>query len=533
MNMKKNVLLIPVCMLALAFLMPATAHCQGFLKKLKQKVESAVIGTDESEESTDSDLEEGAPENANPTPADKIPKLRIASSSWDELIQPSKASTVGALLSELPALPSIAALATPTEEARAAYYRKIVAVDMRVEELDNQNTCSDEEMLAARDKLYQELTGILGLTVDEMKRLEDPNLPEAEKQQLLAKTKETMITDSEMNKMTAMGAELEKREKAKGGKLSEEEMMQFVSENPDALNDLTAVATRGMESASKVQALNARFDKLNRKLQQVSEKQKKLAEQNQGVITSCQKIAADYEKELKTIYEKIFATEDRDEIEKLYAKADELMKNYRTRAAKLWRNSLQAQLDQAKALLPELEKVYAEMVKEEMIPACAMNRASYNLVTSFTDILHRAYSAFPQPNVLPVKMEPMLEFEKHEHLWWPESGFASSVKDFLANSRIIVYDGKEKARFVYENGRRRKLTDKDPRDFQPKTPRVQPPYNTWTSESGVRQVTFTRDGSVTLHDGTSFYPLAFQQEDNKLVWVIVRDNSIVKCTYKL
>lgn len=410
--MKKYVLLIPVCILALAFMMPATAHCQGFLKKLKQKVENAVIGTEETEDCTDRDNEEGEPENANPTPADKIPKLRIASSSWDEMIQPSKASTVKALLNELPALPTIDEMATPTEEARAAYYRKIVAVDMRVEELDEQNTCSDEEMLAARDKLYKELTDILGLTVDEMKRLEDPNLPEAEKQQLLAKAKEAMISGSEMDKLAAMGAELEKREKAKGGKLSDEEMMQFVADNPDALNDLTAVATRSMETASKAQALNAKFNKLNRQLLQVTEKQKQLAKQNQGVITSCKKIADDYEKELKKIYEQIFATEDREEIEKLYAQADELMKNYRMRAAKLWRNSLQAQLDEAKALLPELERVYAEMAKEEMIPACAVNRASYNLVTGFTDIMHKAYSDFPQPNVLPVQMESMLEFKK-------------------------------------------------------------------------------------------------------------------------
>lgn len=530
--MKKNVLLIPVCLLILAF-MPATAHSQGFLKKLKQKVENAVVGTDESETSTDGKSEDGEPENITPTPVDKIPKLRIATSSWDEIIQPSKAFTPRALLNELPALPTVTAMVTPTEEVRASYYRKIVAVDMRVEELDEQNTCSDEEMLAARDKLYQEMAGIVGLTVEEMKRLEDPNLPEAEKEQLAAKVKNSMITGSEMGNLTAMGAELEKREKAKGGKLSDEEMMQFVSENPDALNDLTNVAARNMETSAKVQTLNARFSRLNQQLQQVSQKQKRLAGQNQGVITSCEKIAEDYEKKLKKIYEQIFATEDREEIEKLYAQADELMKNYRMRAAKLWRNSLQAQLDEAKNLLPEIESVYAEMAKEGMIPACTVNRASYNLVTYFTDILHKAYSDFPQPSVLPVQMETILEFKKHEYLWWPESGFASSVTDFIANSRILVYDSAEKARYIYENGRRRKLTDKDARDFQPVTPRLKPSYNTWTSESGARKVTYTRDGSVTLHDGTSFYPLAFQQLDNKLVWIIARDNSIVKCTYKL
>lgn len=175
--MEKNVLLIPVCILSLALLMSETAHCQGFLKKLKQKVENVVVGTDESEDNTDRDSEEGEPENATPTPTDRIPKLRVAASSWDEMIQPSKATTAKALLNELPALPTIAALATPTEEARTNYYRKIVAADMRVEELDQQNTCSDEEMLAARDKLCQELAGVMGLTVDEMKPWKIPTCP--------------------------------------------------------------------------------------------------------------------------------------------------------------------------------------------------------------------------------------------------------------------------------------------------------------------------------------------------------------------
>ena len=71
--MKKNVLLIPVCILALAFLMPATAHCRGFLKKLKQKVENAVVGTDESEDNMDRDSEEGETENATKSPSYQRP----------------------------------------------------------------------------------------------------------------------------------------------------------------------------------------------------------------------------------------------------------------------------------------------------------------------------------------------------------------------------------------------------------------------------------------------------------------------------
>lgn len=209
------------------------------------------------------------------------------------------------------------------------------------------------------------------------------------------------------------------------------------------------------------------------------------------------------------------------------------MKNYRTQAAKLWRNSLQVQLDEVKATLPEIENLYKEMAKEEMIPACAVNRAPYNLVTSYTDILHDAYSDFPQPKVLPVQTEVILELRKHESLLQAESGFASSVDDFLTNSRLLVYDEQVNGYFIYESGKRREVTGKIPNQLQPRTTRTQPPYNTWTSKSGKRKVTYARDGSVTLQDGTSFYPLAFKAETDKLVWIIMENKGILKCTYKL
>jgi len=46
-------------------------------------------------------------------------------------------------------------------------------------------------------------------------------------------------------------------------------------------------------------------------------------------------------------------------------------------------------------------------------------------------------------------------------------------------------------------------------------------------------VTYTCDGSLTLHDGTSFYPLAFKKESDRLVWIIASSAGVEKCTYKL
>lgn len=526
--MKKNVLLTLTVFFILA-LMPMNSYGQGFLKKLKQKVEKAVDMEEPKEEAAD---EEGNTPQGTPTATDRLPKLRIPTSSWDEMIQPSKASSVRALLNELPALPSINELAVPTAEARESYYRKIVAVDLRVEELDKVNTCSDEEILAAREKIYQELAGVIGLTVEEMKQLEDPNLPETERKRLSEKATNAII-GTDMGRITSMADKLKQMEKDKGRKLTDEEMMQFAADNPETMQDMMSIAGKTMESSAKINAANAKFAKLNQRTMEVSEKLTQLRKKKLSAITSCEKIAQDYEDDLKNIYGQIFATENRTKIDLLYAEADKLMKNYRTQAAKLWRNSLQVQLDEVKAMLPEIENLYKEMAKEEMIPACAVNRAPYNLVTSYTDILHDAYNDFPQPKVLPVQTEVILELKKHESLLQAESGFASSVDDFLTNSRLLVYDEQAKGHFIYENGKRQEVTGKIPDRLQPRTARTQPPYNTWTSKSGKRKVTYTRDGSVTLQDGTSFYPMAFQANEDRLVWIIMEDKSILKCTYKL
>lgn len=531
--MKKNVLLALTSLFILAFV-PTNSYSQGFLKKLKQKVEKAVGMEELAEESNQQEAaEEGESPKGTVTATDRLPKLHSSTSVWDEVVQPSQASSVNALLNELPALPSISELAVPTTAARQNYYRKIVAVDLRIKELDEQNTCSDEEMLALRDKLYQELTAVTGLTADEMKRLEDPNISKAEKERLTQKVVDNTLGAGGLDKMTGMASKLEALEKEKGRKLTDEEMMQFASENPEMMEDMIGIASKTMETTGKMNRISDRYTQLNQQLIQLSEKQRRLREKNQGAITSCEKIAQEYEDELKAIYEKIFATEDRAEIDNLYAQADERMINYRTRAAKLWRNSLQTRLNEWKAMQPEIERIYREMSQEGLIPPCATNRASYNLVTGYTDILNDAYADFPQPKVLPVQTETILELKKYESLLRAESGFASSVDDFLKNSRLLVYDGQTKEHVIYENGKRRAGTAQGSKNYQPLVPRTKTAYNTWTSKNGTRRVDYARDGSLTLQDGTSFYPLAFKAETDKLVWIIMENKSILKCTYKL
>lgn len=528
----RKILNIMTIILAVFCWIPVEAYSQGFLKKLKQKVDNVVgIKEDAAEMGEGPSVGgDGDQPTRSITPADKLQKRRTATATWDEVIAPSKSGSPDALLNELPPLPSAESIAYPEEAARVAYYRKIVAVDMRVRELDSMLICSDEEMMALRDKLYADLADINGITVEEMKSLEDPNLPETEKQRLIEKMKNAMIGDT--RGLEAMGADLQKREAAKGGELTDEEKMAFLAENQDNLSDLGSMMEKMQATQEKSAAFSARFAKLEQMAVQQTEKMRKLQQTNESVITSCEKIASEYESELKDIYARIYATDDKQEVEELYAKADERMKNYRLRAAKLWHNSLRAQLGEVKTMYPDIVKLQKEMVKEGLIPVCAEKRASFNAVTNYTNILHKAYRDFPQPQVLPVHMETILEIPDKEQLFYAESGFATSVDGFLNNSRIYTADNTGK-RYLYENGKKRELGPNDPNDFYVKRERTEPTYGTWASESGMRKVTYACDGSLTLHDGTSFYPLAFKKEHDRLVWIITSPAGIEKCTYKL
>lgn len=46
-------------------------------------------------------------------------------------------------------------------------------------------------------------------------------------------------------------------------------------------------------------------------------------------------------------------------------------------------------------MYPDIVKLQKEMMQEGIIPACAEKRASFNAVTNYTNILHKAYRDFP------------------------------------------------------------------------------------------------------------------------------------------
>ena len=73
---------------------------------------------------------------------------------------------------------------------------------------------------------------------------------------------------------------------------------------------------------------------------------------------------------------------------------------------------------------------------------------------------------------MPVYMETIIEIPEGEHLFYAESGFATSVDGFLNNSRVYTADNAGK-RYLYENGKKRELGPNDPGDFQAKGARTE------------------------------------------------------------
>ena len=471
------------------------------MKKLKQKVENAVgisESTDIAEDQTQADDNHDGNSDGNkpiqrPTPSDKLQKLRTATATWDEAVTPSKASSIEALLKELPPLPSVDEMANPNAAARETYYRKIVAVTTRVRELDKQYTCSNEEMIAFRENMYASTAKKLGITEAELRALENDMTSEAEKERITQKIVSNTIGD--MSSLEAMAVDIEKREAAAGGELSDQDRLAILAELMQKQID---GPPNPLINYNKILGKNADI--------------------------------------IKSLYARLCNTDDPAEIEQIYTEADELAKRARREAAVTWRKYLAEQIELNKGLNPQSMSLQADMVKAGMIPACAEKRASLNIVTICANLLDQAYRDFPEPEFSPVCKETIMKFPKSERMMRAESGYATSVDGFLSGSVIWTIDEENGTEYIYENGKKREMDTKGRQAIkqqQQKREDYDPPYGTWTSQSGKWTATYSRDGALTLHDGSTFYPSALKKEGNRLIWVEVSGENVEKCVYKL
>ena len=544
--MKKIVTFI--CVIALTLSIPFSADAQGFLGKLKNKVTNKALeyiglGEESEAEETKDETEQSkaAPDKEKParqiSASDKIQKLKSASAVWADDVKPSGASSVEELLKELPPLPSAEEMAHPTDAARETYYNKLVAVDLRVNELDEQFTCSDEEMVELRNKYVEEIADIFGITVEEMNILENPDISEEAKEPIHQKIQDNLYSLPEGADSAA--AELEALEKKYDGNIPDEEMAAFMERHPDFLSSMMETAGNVMEKSTKIAELTAGATRLEMRMIELNDRIASVSEADENAVKSCDDIAARYENKLKKIYSSIAAADDPGTIDKLYEEADDLVSNYRSGAAVIWRKSLLNRLNTAKTAISEVEDIYSEAVEEGVIPACAAGRPALNIVTACSNILNEAYADFPQPSVLPVQTEAIYKLGENETIMWAESGFANSVGSFMEGSSILISDNTSGEISLLTGGKKKKISEAEARIISERQEKERKlkiksnPYGTWTSDNGKRSCTYSKDGSLTLHDGTSFYPVALEKQGSKIVFVIIDGEGIRKCTYKL
>ena len=60
-----------------------------------------------------------------------------------------------------------------------------------------------------------------------------------------------------------------------------------------------------------------------------------------------------------------------------------------------------------------------------------------------------------------------------------------------------------------------------------------PPYGVYKSRSGKRQVEYSQTGEIIINNMTTCSPIAFENKNDHLEWVMIDENKLLKCIYKL
>ena len=537
--MKKVLFLLAVVLMSGA----TDSNAQGFLKKLKQKAQTAVSsikGTDnvENKDQQDADSDEAVnPSNIVVAQGDDIvPKRKTSTITWDGIITPSTASTAAALMKELPALPSAEKMARCSMEERGAYTQKIAAVVARAEQLQKStNGCSDAEMEALRQKWENKIQDMFGLTKEEFAILSDENASEAKKEPIRQK-KLTKIMGNDGADM----AEMQRFEKK-----NEKEQEAYIKAHPEFMQKMMKMGQNAGSFAKKANLMNAALTGYTAKLGKLAMDYSKTIEREEN--HSYEGIARKYNTKLQKLYAQICDIDDASQIDKLYAEADELLYEYRLEAAKEYRESLQRQIVEVKKFASEYARLSQEVIDSGDLPECAVGRMDLNAVIMVGNLLDEAYKELPELEAQPVCMETIYSLPQDWSFGlWECRGFIGAVDGFKAGANWPLLAekalGDEREYGVVENGKFRKISEDelksinkqaDLRQKNTDKTRQKPPYGTYKSRSGQRMVEYSKTGELIVNGMTSFAPIAFTAKSNLLEWIILSDRNIVKCTYKL
>ncbi len=533
---------------AIALIGTADASAQGFLKKMKQKAQQAVMGgfginTGETPENTSetpamgSEPQGGMPPQGISVPegSDIVPKRKTPTVTWDGVVTPSTASSAAALMAELPQMPTAEQMARSTMEEREAYTLKIAAVVARVEQLQAADgNCSDAEMEALRLKWEKKLEDLFGLTKEEMAILNDENASESKKEPIRQK----MMTK-------VLGANVDMAEMERFQNMSEKEQEAYIKAHPEFVQKMQEIAMNAGNFAAQARQMTEAVNSYEAQIGQLTQHMVDVTMEEDS--HSYEGIARKYEDRLQQLYSQICGSSDAAQTDKLYAQADELLYNYRIEAAREYRVSLLRLMDEHKKFAAEYSRLSQAMVDSGELPACAVGRSDLNAVVAVANILDEAYKELPDVSAMPVCIETLYTLPEGWNFGiWECRGFMGSVEGFKAGSSWpLLADNRtgEQAEYaVVENGKFRKIDENELKrinqqaDQRLKTASgsgQKPPYGTYKSHSGQRMVEYSKTGELIINGMTTFYPIAFTANGNTLEWIILEGREILKCIYKL
>ena len=526
---------------ALLMLSMADANAQGFLKKLKQKAQQAVMGNqvEESEESSE------GPQTVSEEPADPsklavadgsdiVPKRKTSTVTWDGTVTPSSASTPEALMRELPQLPSAEKMARSTMEERDAYTMQIARVVARAEQLQEASKeCSDADMEALREKWERKIQDLFGLTKEEMAILNDENAPESKKEPIQQKVM-----------MKIMGGDVDQAELKRFENMSEKEQQAYIKAHPEFIQKMQKMAQNAGNFRNQMNQMTGPLTSYEAKVGQLAQNLAKTMERE--FKHSYEGIGKKYNSKLQKLYDQICSTNDAAQIDALYEEADKLLYNYRLEAAKEYRASLLRLIAEHKKFAAEYARLSQEVVASGDLPACAIGRTDLNSVIVVGNILDEAYKELPELEASPVCKETIYELQNGWRFgYWECRGYIGGVSDFKtagSNWPLLAQNDETSEYGVVENGKFRKITEQELKAINKKADARQkkganlgknPPYGTYKSRSGKRMVEYSKTGEVIINGMTTFTPSAFTVNPDRLEWIIFDGGKIVKCTYKL
>ena len=533
--MKKILMIMAATML----LGTTETNAQGFLKKLKQKAQQVAFGNSENEEEkvlTASGETDDVSNLAVAQGCDIIPKRKTSTVTWDGVLTPSTATTAEALMNELPPLPSAGKMARSSMEERDAYAQKIAAVVLRADQLQReQSGCSDAEMEALRQKWETKIQNLFGLTKAEMAVLNDENAPESKKKP---------IQDKVMAKM--MGGDVNTMDLEKFEKMSEKEQEAYIRQHPEFIQQMQKMAMNAGNFSNQMKQMTAAFSgyeaQVGRLTSNYQHQMMEEAKHDYGAI------AKKYEDKLQKIYGQICEEDDANKIDALYADADQLLYDYRLEAAKEYRASLERQIANVRKYAEEFSELSQRLVNHGELPQCAVGRTDLNAVIMVGCLLDDAYKELPDvASLRGFCTETVYELPKGgwHFAAWECRGYIQNINNAACEWPLLAMretdDGNleygvlecDKFRTISESELESINKKVDLRLKQKKQGANKPPYGIYKSRSGKRQVEYSQTGEIIINGMTTCTPIAFENKSDRLEWVMIDDNKIVKCIYKL